>query len=153
MMKNPKIWIALIALVVVVGLMAGLYFVTRQQPEDTGNNTTAAANNTGTDGSDSTDATYAKTFTLIVVHADGSEKAFTIGTNQDYLSQALLDEGLIVESGSAGMYNTVHGETADWNTDQSYWAFYVGEDYAMEGMDTTVITDGTVYKLVYTIGW
>jgi hypothetical protein len=46
----------------------------------------------------------------------------------------------------------VDGEDADYSVNQSYWAFFVGDDYAMEGMNTTAITDGAVYKLVYTIG-
>ncbi len=124
---NKKIIIAVIALVAVIGLMAGIWFATRPNAED-----------------------GQKTFTLIVVHGDGSEKTFTIHTDREFLSQALLDEKLIVESDSPGMYTTVDGEVADYNVDQSYWGFFVGEDYATEGMDTTAITDGAVYKLVYT---
>ncbi len=135
-MKNMKIWIALIAFVVVVGIVAGVYIATR--PEVPVN--------------EPTDPTLARYFTLIVVHGDGSEKTFELGTDKTYLSEALLDEKLIVESSSPGMYTTVDGETADWNVNQSYWGFYVGEDYATEGMDTTVIQNGATYKLVYTVG-
>ena len=93
-----------------------------------------------------------KTFTLTVVHGNGTAKDFTISTDREFLADALLDENLIVESDSPGMYTTVDGEVADYSVNQSYWAFYVGEDYAMEGMNTTVITDGACYKLEYTIG-
>ncbi len=131
-----KTWIALIVFVAVIGLVAGIYFGTRPEvPTD-----------------NSTDPTFARHFTLIVVHSDGSEKTFEIGTNRKYLGQALVDEGLVVESDSPGLYNTVDGETVDWNKNQSYWGFFVGEDYAMEGMNTTVIQAGATYKLVYTIG-
>ncbi len=143
---NKKIIIALIALVAVVGLMAGIWFGTQRKPEPTD----PAGDTTAATGGETTEATFAKTFTLIVVHSDGSEKTFTIGTNREFLAEALLDEKLIVESGSPGLYITVDGEDADYNVDQSYWGFFVGEDYAMEGMNTTVITDGAVYKLVYT---
>ena len=93
-----------------------------------------------------------KTFTLTVVHSDGASKDFTISTDREFLADALLDEKLIVESDSPGMYITVDGENADYSVNQSYWAFFVGDDYAMEGMNTTVITNGECYKLVYTIG-
>ena len=63
----------------------------------------------------------------------------------------LLADGLIVESESAGMYNTVDGETADYSVDQSYWAFYIDGEYAMTGMDDAPVTDGAVYKLEYTV--
>ncbi len=124
---NKKTIVALIALVAIVGIMAGIWYATRQEPEPN----------------------YDKTFTLIVVHSDGEEKSFTIGTNREFLAEALLDEKLIVESDSPGLYITVDGEDADYNVDQSYWGFFVGEDYATEGMNTTVIQDGAVYKLVY----
>ena len=93
-----------------------------------------------------------KSFSFIVVHSDGTAKDFIIYTDREFLADALLDEKLIVESDSPGMYITVDGENADYSVNQSYWAFFVGDDYAMEGMNTTVITDGACYKLVYTIG-
>jgi hypothetical protein len=92
-----------------------------------------------------------KTFTLTVVHGDGTSKDFSITTEREFLAEALLDENLIEESDSPGMYTTVDGETADYSVDQSYWSFYIGEDYAMEGMNTTAIQNGAVYRLEYTI--
>ncbi len=128
---DKKLIIPLIALVAVAGLMAGIWFSTQNQPE-----------NPGTDAA-------GKTFTLTVIHGDGSEKTFTITSTRQFLAEALLDEKLIEESDSPGLYIVVDGETADYNVDQSYWGFFVGEDYATEGMNTTVIQDGAVYKLVY----
>ena len=49
------------------------------------------------------------------------------------------------------MINTVNGETADYSVDQSYWSFIINGEYAMEGMNTTPITDGGQYKLEYTV--
>ena len=52
-----------------------------------------------------------------------------------------------------GLYfDTVDGETADWNADQSYWSILIGEEYATVGADGIVLTDGGEYSLVYTIG-
>ena len=50
------------------------------------------------------------------------------------------------------MITTVDGETADWNADQSYWALYIGQEYASTGADTTPVNDGDSFGLVYTIG-
>ena len=129
-MKNKKLIIALVALVLVVAVFLGIYFAARPQ--------------TNTD---------AKTFTLTVVHSDNSSKDFTITSSEEFLSPALIAEGIINDEGiETGMYFTVDGETASWEENQSYWAFYPGEDYATMGMNDTPIEDGAVYKLVYTLG-
>ena len=127
-MKSKKLIVAIVAFVAVLALFVGVYFATRP---DT------------TEGS--------KTFILTVVHSDGTSKDFTITSEKEFLADALLDENLIVESDSPGMYNTVDGETADYSVDQSYWSFYVGGEYATEGMNTTPIVDGGNYKLEYTV--
>ena len=94
-----------------------------------------------------------KHFTVTVVHADKTEKTFTYETGEKMLGVYLEAEGLIASEGADdGMFHTVDGEKADWNENQSYWAFYEGEEYAMTGIYTTEIVDGGVYKLVYTIG-
>ncbi len=126
---NKKTVLALIAVVAVLAIMAGVYLITRPDTQE------------GT-----------KTFTMVIVHGDGSEKILTIKTDKTYVSEAMLDEKLIVESDSPGLYTTVDGELADYNVNQSYWAFYEGDAYANEGMNTTPIQDGATYKLVYTIG-
>ncbi len=154
-MKNKKIWIALVALIAVVGVMIGIYDATRAQPDPTDPTT----QNTGTvadpSGSDSTETQpqFAHYFTLVIVHSDGKEKIVEIQTDREFLAEALLDEKLIVESDSPGLYNTVDGETADYNVNQSWWKFIINGQDSFEGMNTTVIQDGAVYKLVYTIGF
>lgn len=130
-MKNNKIILAVVALVAVIAIMVGVWFATR--PETTQGD---------------------KTITVTVVHKDGTSKEFTYHTDEEYLGTVLVAEGLIVgEEGPYGlMIHTVDGEKADWNVDQSYWALYIGEDYATTGADTTPANDGGTYKLVYTIG-
>ena len=128
-MKNKKTLIAVIAIVLVVVALAAIYFGTRP---------TATAGD--------------KTFTLTVVHSEGS-KEFTISTDEEFLAPALIAEGIINDEGvETGMYFTVDGETASWEENQSYWAIYVGDTYATEGLNTLVIEDGGVYKLEYTLG-
>ncbi len=129
-MKNKKTVLAVIALVVVVAVFAGVYLATR--PE--------AAQGT-------------KSFSVTVVHADGSSKEFAYRTDAKKLGVFLEEKGLISSEGAdEGMFHTVDGEKADWNVNQSYWAFYLGEEYAVTGIYDTNIADGAVYKLVYTLG-
>ena len=129
-MKNKKLLIAVIALVLVVAALAAVYFTSRPTTQE---------------GS--------KAFTVTVIHADGSEKKFEYRTVETSLGTFLEEKGLIDSKGAdQGMFHSVDGEKADWNVNQSYWAFYIGEDYAMTGIFDTNIEDGAAYKLVYTLG-
>ena len=107
-----------------------------------------------TEGTDASGNTYVGcSFTVVVVHGDQTEKTFTYTAPEGKLGAFLEAEGLIASDGADdGMFHTVDGEKADWNENQSYWAFYIGEEYAMSGIYTTDIVDSTTYKLVYTIG-
>ena len=130
-MKNKKILIAAIVIVALIAVMAGAYFAARPAV-----------------------AEGAKTISVTVVHADGSEKQFQYRTDEEYLGPVLLAEGLA--EGEDGPYGltiyVVDGEKADWNENQSYWALYIGEEYAATGADSTPVKDGDTFKLVYTIG-
>ncbi len=125
---NKKMIFAVVAVVLVIGVMLGVYFATRPEIQQGG-----------------------KTITVEVVHADGTEKTFTYRTDAEYLAEVLLAEKLI--TGSESQYGltieSVDGETADWNVDGAYWAIYVDGEYATKGVSETPVTDGTVYKLVY----
>lgn len=94
------------------------------------------------------------TFTFVVVDLDGAETSFEVTTDAATVGDALLAEGLIEgEDGEYGLYvTTVNGITADWDNDQTYWAFYVNDEYATTGIDTTEIADDTVYSFVLTKG-
>ena len=98
--------------------------------------------------------TGGKNITVTVVHADGTQKDFAYATDAEYLGEVLLSEGLA--EGEPGLYgltiHTVDGETASWEANQSYWALYIGQEYATTGADGIVLTDGGDYSLVYTLG-
>jgi hypothetical protein len=127
---KKKHLIAVAALVCVMALFAAVYLFSRPQ-------TTAGE----------------KEFSVEVVHSDGTEQEFSYRTDAEYLGDVLYAEGLIkAESIDDGMFNIVDGEKADWNENKSYWSLYVGEEYAMQGVETTPIRDGDSFKLVYTIG-
>lgn len=129
MKKNTKLIIAVIALVVVIAALLCVYAVTRPETSQ-----------------------GAKTFTVEVVHADGSTRTFTYHTDEEYLGAVLLAEGLI--AGEEGPYGltviTVDGEDAVWEKDNAYWAIMVNGAYGESGVDTTPVNDGDVFQLVYT---
>lgn len=88
-----------------------------------------------------------KEFTLTVTHSDSSEKTFTVKSEKQTVGEALLDEEII--AGSQGQYGlmveTVDGETVKFEDGGKYWAFYIGNEYAMTGVDATNIEDGQTY--------
>lgn len=129
-MKKKKLILGIVALVAVIGVMLGVYFATREDTVQGG-----------------------KTITVEVVHGDGTAKTFTYSTDAEYLGEVLEAEELVeFEEGPYGMMiKAVDGEQAVYEEDGAYWALYEGEDYAMQGADMTVIEDGDLFKLVYTL--
>ena len=89
----------------------------------------------------------ATTFYFNVVDKNGAETKFEIHTDKTVVGDALLELGLIEgEQGDYGLYvKKVNGITADYNVDQTYWAFYIGSDYGMTGVDMTNIEAGATY--------
>ena len=87
-------------------------------------------------------------FLFTVVDKDGNETIFEIHTDKTTVGDALLDVNLIAgEESEYGLYvKTVNGITADYDVDKTYWAFYTNGEYAMSGVDATVIEDGVEYS-------
>ncbi len=90
-----------------------------------------------------------KTFTLLVVDANGAESSKTITTDKKTVGEALLHLGIVQgEDGPYGLYiKTVNGITADFDKDGQYWSFYVNGQYASKSADMTDIVDGATYAL------
>ena len=86
---------------------------------------------------------------IVEVKADNQTVKFTVHTDETTVGAALLANNLIDgEDGAYGLYvKVVNGITADYDIDQSYWAFYIDGEYAMSGVDTTDISEGSVYCL------
>lgn len=107
---------------------------------------TACTKNSPDDVSSVATATQME-FTFKVVDGEGNEETFNIKTDKTTVGDALLEEGLISgEQGDYGLYvKTVNNITADFNVDGTYWAFYIGDEYAMTGVDATEIENGATY--------
>lgn len=77
---------------------------------------------------------------------------FTVKTDKETVGEALMEHGLIEgDEGQYGLYvKKVNGILADYDVDQSYWAFYINGEYAMSGVDATDIDTSATYKLEYT---
>ena len=86
-------------------------------------------------------------FNFTVVDKEGKETAFEIHTDKTIVGEALLELDLIAgEAGTYGLYvKQVNGITADYDADQTYWAFYVNGEYGMTGVDATNIEAGATY--------
>ena len=87
-------------------------------------------------------------FTLTVTDKDGTESSFTVHTDKENVGDALTQIGIIAgEEGDYGLYvKTVNGVTADYDTDKTYWAFYVNGEYASTGVDSTPVNAGDTYS-------
>ena len=112
---------------------------------------TACTNNNGSDDANAgqqQEQTVTKSFAFEVVDKDGNTETFNITTDKETVGAALMEEGLIVgEEGPYGLYVTeVNGIVADYNVDQTYWAFYVDGEYASTGVDSTDVVDGAAYS-------
>jgi hypothetical protein len=79
---------------------------------------------------------------------------FTIKTDKTMVGEALMEHGLIAgEQGAYGLYvKQVNGMTADYDVDQTYWAFYVNGEYGGAGVDMTEINEADTYQLELTKG-
>lgn len=128
-MKNKKLVLAALALVLVIALLVGVYMATRPEAQ-----------------------AGMKNVQIVIVYADGSERSEQYATDAEYLSELLLEKELVTgyESEEYGFtIESVDGITLDWSKDGAYWALYEGEEYATTSAAGIVLTDGGVYRLVY----
>ena len=128
-MKNKKLIVAVVALVVVIAVMLGVYSFTR--PET---------------------VKGAKEYAVTVIHSDGAKNVFLLDTDAEVLAEALMEAELI--AGEDGPYGltliTVDGEDAVWDTDNAYWCIYIGEEMATVGISAIPVYDGSAFTLEYT---
>ena len=99
-------------------------------------------------------AADAVSFKVVVTDLEGKETTFEYTSSAASVGEALVAEGLIEgHETEYGLYiDTVNGTTADWDADQTYWAFYINGEYASTGIDGTEIVADTTYGLTLTKG-
>lgn len=85
----------------------------------------------------------------VEVKAEDKSVLFTIHTDKKTVGEALLEHKLIDgDEGPYGLYvKVVNGITADFDEDQTYWAFYIDGELAMTGVDMTDIDESAAYRL------
>ena len=100
------------------------------------------------------DATLGEGSKTVQVEIEMEEKSITltIASDKALLGDILLNHEVIEgEMGAYGMYiKSVNGVQADYDVDQAYWAVYQDGEYLMTGVDSTEVSDGAHYELVYT---
>lgn len=87
-------------------------------------------------------------FNFEVVDADKNVSTFIVYTDKTTVGDALEEAGLIAgDESEFGLYvKTVNGITCDYDKDGKYWAFYIGDEYASTGVDSTEIESGKTYS-------
>ena len=149
-MRNFKRFIALILCIVLIAataLFATGCKKTEGEAPDTTDAVTTAADTTEKAEDDNVLGEGEKQFTFLVVDKEGNETVFTINTDKETVGDALLELELIEgDVGDYGLYvKKVNGIEADYDKDQTYWAFYVNGKYAMQSADLTNIENGAEY--------
>ncbi|MBR6523706.1 MAG: DUF4430 domain-containing protein [Clostridia bacterium] len=88
----------------------------------------------------------------VEVKAEDKSVTFKINTDKEILGEALLEHNLIAgEKGPYGLYvKVVNGITADYDINQSYWAFNKNGESMQTGVDGAGISGGEHFELVYT---
>ena len=127
---NKRNWIVLIALVVVVALLVGVYFITRPRGNDD-----------------------MKNFTVTIVHKEGDPKVLQCTSDAEMVGDYLQAEGIVKgEMGAYGLYiHEVDGERAVYEEDGAFWAFYVDGEQSLTGVDQTALEEGKNYELRYEV--
>lgn len=97
------------------------------------------------DGAQLGEGSISYTFEVV---AGEKTATFEIKTDSEMVGESLLELGLVEgEDSETGLYvKTVNGVLADYDVDQTYWAFFVDGEYATKGVDSTPVTEGAVYK-------
>ena len=131
-MKNKKKLLGIGLIVVLVAVMALVYGKFSEKPVE---------------GS--------KNITIEVVNSKEESKVYELKTDAEYLLGAMEETDGLTFEGEEGEFGmsimTVNGETADFNVDASYWAFYVNDEYCNYGVSEQPVEDGDAFSIVYTV--
>lgn len=96
-----------------------------------------------------------KEVTIEVVSDDGSSVTYEVVTDAEFLQQVMDEAEGLEYSGTEGEYgpmvDTVNGVYASFDTNRSYWGFFVNDEYCNYGIADQPVEDGDAFKIVYTI--
>lgn len=103
-------------------------------------------------------ATYLKDTTLgkgdkkitVEIEAGDQSITLTIKTDKATLGEALYELELIND---ASFFDTLNGIKADFNKDQMFWKFMIGDESANHGVNDEKISGGEHYKFLMTNEW
>ena len=142
-MKKNKVYSRISALLLAIALLALPIFLTACGSENSDSGAASAASSAA--------AEKTVSVTLSVTNAAGEKTDYPVtmaeGSN---LVAAMKEAGILKEDGiKDGMVYTIAGELADYNVDQSYWAFYMDGEYMMTGAEDTILQDGATYSFVH----
>ncbi|HIW80741.1 MAG TPA: DUF4430 domain-containing protein [Candidatus Acetatifactor stercoripullorum] len=130
--SSKKTVIGVLILVVLIAVLGIVYAVFREKP---------------TEGT--------KNITIEVVNKEQETSSYEVQTSAEYLRGAMEEAEGLTFAGTDSEFgltvDTVNGETADYNTDGAYWAFYVNGEYCNYGVDSQPIADGDVFTIAYTV--
>ena len=122
--------VSIIAFILIIAALLGIYFATREQPSEGD-----------------------KTITVDIIY-DDVIKTVELNTDAENLGDAMMAEGLMEGSeGPYGIYVTaVDGRVADESI-QEWWNITKDGEYVDTGVDLTIITDGDNYEFTLQTGW
>ena len=146
--KNKKVTSLLLCMMLIVAMAFSTVGCSNDKQDGSSQSSTEVKTNAETETQVTVLGEGKTQILFTVVDKDGNETNFEIHTDKEMVGDALLEAGLIEgETGEYGLYvKTVNGITADFDTDGTYWAFYVNDEYATSGVDTTPIKEGEIYS-------
>ena len=144
--KKTAIPVAILMVILLAYLAVSIYFKSHFYFRSTVNGVEASGQSAATVMQELKDKE--REYSLTITDADGNETNFEIHTDKETVGDALLELDMIAgEDSEYGLYvKTVNGITADYDKDQTYWAFYVNGEYAQTGVDSTNVTAGDTYS-------
>ena len=95
-----------------------------------------------------------KQITIEVINSKEESQMYELGTDAEYLQQAMDEAEGLTYAGTEGEYgmmiDTVNGETAVYETDGAYWGFFVNGEYCNYGISEQPVEDGDAFQIIYT---
>ena len=88
-----------------------------------------------------------KTVTVMIT-AEEKTVTLTVKTEAETLGAALYALELVNDP---SFFDTANGMQASWTKDKAYWAFYIGDAYATDGINDVTLAGGESFALVYTV--